>query len=112
MRLYKLPALLLAVVLQIVPVSRVACVHAIAAPPCLAIVFRWVAGAVALLGTYHTVSGASAAIAGLANTNPRGPVTTNATGRVGQAFSYRIVVTNPGLDHAQDYFDAAPLQPV
>lgn len=56
-------------------------------------------------------SGASAAIAGVANTNPPGPVTTNATGQVDQPFSYRIIVTNPGKDHAQDFWNAAPLPP-
>ncbi len=111
MKLYKLPALLLAIVLQFVPVCRVACVNSAAASPGLAIVFRWLACAVTMLGSYHTVSAASAAIAGLANTNPRGPVTTNATGKLAQPFSYRIIVTNPGIDATQDYYDAAPLPP-
>ncbi len=87
MKLHKLPALLLAIVLQLVPVCRVASVNSTAASPGLAIVFRWLACAVTMLGSYHSVSGASTAIAGLANTNPRGPVTTTATGKVGQPFS-------------------------
>ncbi len=111
MKLHKAPTLVLALGLQLVPVCRLACVTQTAAPTGFAIVFRWLVGAVALLGTYHTVSGASAAISGVANTNPPGPVTTNATGKVDQPFSYRIIVTNPGKDHAQDFWDAVPLPP-
>jgi len=110
-RIQKAPALVLAAALQVVPVARVATVNQVIAPSGFAIVFRWVAGAVALLGSYHAVSGASAAIAGLANLNPPGPVTTNATGTVGKSFAYRIVVTNPGVNSAQNYFNAYPLPP-
>lgn len=109
MKLHRLPALVLALGLQVVPACRLACVTQTAAPTGFAIVFRWLAGAVALLGTYHTVSGASAAIAGVANTSPAGPVTLTATGQVNQAFSYRIIVTNPGKDHLQDFWNAVPL---
>ncbi len=110
MKVQSLPAVGLAVGLQLVPVCRVAWVRSVATPPGFAIVFRWLACAVTLLGSYHTVSGASTAIAGVANTNPRGPVTTVATGKVGQPFSYRIVVTNPGVT-AQNFYDAVPLPP-
>jgi uncharacterized repeat protein (TIGR01451 family) len=111
MKAFKIPALVLAAVLQLAPILRVVCVSQ-AAPPCsFAIVLKFLAGAAALLGTYHAVSAASAAIAGVSSTNPIGPVTTNAVGKVGQPFSYRIIVTNPGKDHAQDLWNAAPLPP-
>src|ERR1044072_9356870 len=97
-RIQKVPALVLAAALQVVPMARVAMVNQVIAPSGFAIVFRWVAGAVALLGSYHAGSGASAASAGLANLNPPGPVPTTVTGNVGKAFSYRIVVTNPGVN--------------
>ncbi len=110
-RIQKIPALALAAALQVLPVARVACVNQAAAPSGFAIICRWVVGAVALLGSYHAVSGASAAIAGLQNLNPPGPLTTNTTGTVGQAFAYRIVVTNPGINPQQAYYNAAPLPP-
>jgi hypothetical protein len=112
----KAPALLLAVALQIVPLSRVACLNQATAPTGFAVIFRWLAGAAALLGSYHAVSGASAAIAGVypynpVNGLPTGPVSTNATGAVGQAFNYEIDVTNPGVNNAQAYYRAGPLPP-
>ncbi len=109
--LEKLPALVLAIGLQLVPVARLAVVNPVTAPPGIAVVCRLLIGAAALLGGYHTVSGASAAIAGLANTNPRGPVTSNVTATVSTAFSYRIIVTNPGVNPSQAYYNAAPLPP-
>jgi hypothetical protein len=116
MNLRKAPALVLALALQTLPLCRVACVDSAAAPTGFAIVMRWLAGAVALLGSYHAVSGASAAIAGVApysatNGVQTGPVSLSATGAVGKAFVYRIVVTNPGSDHAQDFWNAWPLPP-
>src|SRR5436189_4153244 len=110
-RIQKAPALLLAAALQIVPLARVALVNQAIAPAGYAIVFRWAAAAVALLSSYHAVSGASAAIAGLANLSPPGPVTNNATGTVGQTFAYRIVVTNPGVNPGQAFYNAYPLAP-
>ncbi len=111
MKLQNAPALVLAIGLQVAPVSRILAIAPAVNPAGFAVVLRWLACTVALLGTYHTVSGASAAIAGVANTNPNGPVGTNATGTVGQSFSYRIIVTNPGASPAQDYWNAAPLPP-
>jgi hypothetical protein len=110
-RIQKAPALVLAAALQLVPMVRVVLVNQAVAPTGYAIVFRWAAAAVALLGSYHAVSGASAAIAGVASLSPPGPVTTNATGTVGQTFAYRIVVTNPGVNPGQAYYNAAPLPP-
>ncbi len=113
MKLQNAPALVLAIGLQLAPVGRMISTSTTAAinPAGIGIVCRWLACAAALLGAYDTVSGASAAIAGVANTSPPGPVTTNATGNVGQSFSYRIIVTNPGSSHAQDYWNAVPLPP-
>jgi hypothetical protein len=110
-RIQGIPALALAAALQVLPIARVACVNQAVAPSGFAIVFRWFAGAVALLGTYHAVSGASAAIAGVQNLNPVGPLTTNATGAVGQAFAYRIVVTNPGVNPQQAFYNVSTLPP-
>ena len=109
MKLQNAPALVLAIGLQVAPVSRILAIAPAVNPAGFAVVLRWLACTVALLGTYHTVSGASAAIAGVANTNPNGPVSTNAAGTVGQSFSYRIIVTNPGQSPAQDFWNAAPL---
>jgi uncharacterized repeat protein (TIGR01451 family) len=106
MRPLKIPMLLLAVVLNCAPICRLACPILGAPPAGFAIVFRCLAGAAALLGSYHATSGASALIAGVANTNPPGPVSDTATGQVNRAFSYQIVVRNAGEDPDQAYFYA------
>jgi hypothetical protein len=105
----RIPPLVLAAALQLAPVCRVVCLNQAVPPAGFAIVFKFLAGAAALLGTYHAVSAASAAIAGVSSLNPIGPVTTNAVGTVGKAFGYRIVVTNPGKDVNQNFWNAAPL---
>jgi len=110
-RVQKVPALALAAALQVLPIARVGCINQASTPSGFAIVFKWFAGALALLGSYHAVSGASAAIAGLQNLNPPGPLTTNATGTTGQTFAYRIVVSNPGVNPQQAYYNAYPLPP-
>jgi uncharacterized repeat protein (TIGR01451 family) len=115
----KLPPLILAVFLQFAPVVKLFQTNPmLAGSSPLAIVLRWAAGVAAAVGAYHTVTGASAAIAGMAKyTNSptglklAGPVTTNAVAAAGQEFIYRIVVTNPGTDHAQDLWDVRPLPP-
>src|SRR5947208_3823538 len=108
MNFQKAPALVLAAMLQIVPLYRVACVNQAIAPTGFAVVMRWLAGAIALLGSYHAVSGASAAVPGVIPINPTtqqqtGLVTTNALGTNGQTFAYRIFVTNPGINPQQAY---------
>src|SRR5579859_3044183 len=101
MNFRKLPALALATALQVLPLCRVACVNPAVPPTGFAIVMRWLAGAVAVLGSYHAVSGASAAIVGVAqwskitNGVQTGPVTSNATGTDGQPLLYKIVITTP-----------------
>ena len=117
MNIRKVPALLLAVGIQIFPICRVALVNQAAAPSGFAIVMRWMAGAVALLGSYHAVSGASATLSGLAPYSAvggaqTGPVTVNLTGVVGQPFVYRyIIVGQTGSDIQQDIYLATPMPP-
>jgi hypothetical protein len=116
MNLKKLPALVLAAVLQVLPLCRVATVNSAIAPSSFAIVMRWLAGTVALLGSYHAVSGASAAVVGVAPINPTtglqtGLVTTNATGTNGQTFAYRVIVTNPGVNPQQAFYNVTSLPP-
>ena len=97
---------------------RVAAVNQAVAPTGFAIVMRWLAGAVALLGSYHAVSGASAAIVGVASwskiTNgvQAGPVTTSVTATAGQPLLYKIVITTPATTGAQnDYYNYDKLPP-
>jgi hypothetical protein len=111
MSLNRLPPIALAIVLQILPISRIVCVSDTGVRASFAILMKWCAGAGVLLGGLDAMSGASAAVAGVANVLVPGPVTLTATGAVGQAFEYRIVVTNPGVNPAQAYYDAAPLPP-
>lgn len=111
MRLNRIPSMVLAVVLQVVPICRVASVNHAVLPTGCAILLRWVAGAGVLLDCFDAVSGSSAYIAGLQNLSPVGPLTTNATGSVGQPFLYRIIVNNAGQNPLQAYYDAAPLPP-
>ena len=61
-RLFRLPALLLAAALQIMPIARAALPAAQATADVLAIVFRWAAGVAAALGGVQAVSGASTVI--------------------------------------------------
>lgn len=118
MNIRKLPALILATALQVLPLCRVACVNQAVAPSGFAIVMRWLAGAAALLGSYHAVSGASAAIVGVASwskiTNgvQTGPVTTSVSGTAGQPLLYKIVITTPATTGAQfDYYNYDKLPP-
>ena len=73
MKRLELPTFLLVLVLQCAPICRVVCLKLGAPPAGSAIVFRCAVGAVALLGSYHAVSGCSAAISGAASgcPNPR-----------------------------------------
>jgi len=96
MKSAKVPSLLVAVALQLFPISRVF----IAATPgaatsSFAIVSTWVAGIATLLGSYDTVSGSSTTI-----TSPETAVATNGT-----PFAYRIT-TGP---HGANVYKAEPL---
>ena len=68
-QLFRLPALLLAAALQIMPIARAALPAAQATADVLAIVFRWAAGAAAALGGVQAVSGASTVITNPLSTN-------------------------------------------
>lgn len=95
MKTAKLPSFLLAIALQIMPVTRVFLATTPAATPTYAIVSTWIAGLAALMGGIDAVSGASTAITSAGT----------ATGTNGVAFSYRITT---GPDTANT-FSAVPL---
>ena len=110
----KIVPLFLAAVLQILPICRVAVVSQAAAPSAWAVVMTWVAGAVALLGSYDAVSGASAGVSGLVKYSGSAPVGTptfDVAEPMGQPFRYRITVSNPGSDFDKNYFNCIPLPP-
>src|SRR5271157_4466925 len=87
-QLFRLPALLLAAALQIMPIARAALPATQATADVLAIVFRWAAGAAAALGGVQAVSGASTVV-----TNP---LSTNLV--EGQPFVMRLI-TAPNQAH-------------
>lgn len=93
----RLPTLLLALALQVLPVSRVFFTATPAAGSSFAYVSTWLAGLGALLGSYNAVSGASTAITSA----------TTATATNGVVFSYRVT-TGPD---AANWFSASNLPP-
>jgi len=110
----KTASLILAALLQLAPLSRVASVSVTAAPSTWALVSTWLAGAIALLGGYDAVSGASAGVSGLvkySGTTPVGTPTFDVAEPMGQSFRYRISVSNPGSDFDKNYFNCPPLPP-
>jgi len=110
----KTAPLFLAAVLQVLPICRVAIPGQAAAPSALAWVMTWVAGALALLGSYDAVSGASAGVSGLvqySGSTPIGTPTFDVAEPMGQPFRFRITVSNPGTDFDKNYFNCIPLPP-
>jgi hypothetical protein len=111
----KIPSLALAVVLQVLPVCRVACVNPAVATPTFAIVARCAAAIAALLGAVDAVSGASVPVyvAGVQSLLPSLPgVKTNVTGRVGSPMVLRIILGGSvGQQPQLDYYNATPLPP-
>jgi hypothetical protein len=110
----KLASIFLAALLQLLPLSRVVTASVTIAPSTGALVSTWLAGAIALLGSYDAVSGASAGISGLtkySGTTPVGTPTLDVAEPVGQSFRYRISVSNPGSDFDKNYFNCTPLPP-
>ena len=95
MKTAKVPSLLLALVLQVLPVTRVFLATSPVTGSSFAIVSTWIAGLTALMGGYNAVSGASTSITSAAT----------ARGTNGSAFSYRITT---GPDTANT-FSAVPL---
>ena len=113
MNLSRVFPLIVACGLQLMPVARVVS-NAVLPSSTFAIVFKWAAGAVALLGSFHAVSGASAKITGMVKyvgTTPVGSPTNNAVEPVNEPFKYRITVANAGSDHKKDYFNCIPVPP-
>jgi hypothetical protein len=109
----KCPQLLLVAFLHFAPICKVlySAGNVLPATPA-AIVLRWAAAIAAMVGTYHTVSAASAAIVGLTryvNNTPQGSPTNNAVVLEGGVFRYRITVSNAGSDHNKDYFNCIPM---
>lgn len=110
----RIASLFLAALLQVLPICRVAVATQTAAPSAWAFIMTRVAGAVALLGSYNAVSGASAGISGLvkySGTTPIGTPTFDVSEPMGQPFRYRITVSNPGSDFGKNYFNCTPLPP-
>lgn len=92
------PALLLSALLQLAPLLRLAVADAaLAAPPVVAML-RWVMGALAVAGTYHTVSGAT----GLTVTQ-NNQVTERPSGTNGLAMGFRVSVTSEEHGTAKAY---------
>jgi len=115
MKQNRLPSLVLALALQVVPFCRVACVNSALAAPTFAIVARCAAALAALLGTADAVSGASVPVyvAGVQSLLPfLSGVRTNITGRVGSPMVLRIVLGGSvGQQPQLDYYNATPLPP-
>ncbi len=86
----RIPSLILAVILQALPVTRVFVTASSGAGSTFAIVSTWIAGLGALLGSYNAVSGASTTI-----TSPATATATN-----GVPFTYRVTT---GPDAANWY---------
>ena len=111
MKPYRLPMLMLAAILRIVPICRLPWTSAPDSRMGFAILTKCCLGASLLLGTHDTVSGASAAIAGVQNLSPAGPLTTNATGTANQPMTYRIVVQNAGVNPQLAFYNVLNLPP-
>jgi hypothetical protein len=115
MKLNRIPSLVLAVLLQTVPICRTFLINPATAQTGFAILFRWIAGAGTLLGAMDAVSGASATITGLkpyAGTTVIGPTSLTPSVPAGATnITLRMIVANPGTDHLQDYWNCTPLPP-
>jgi hypothetical protein len=111
MKLNRLPTLVLAIGLQILPICRLACVNDTGPRAGFAILMKWVGGAGVLLGGLDAMSGASPTILGVYNTNPIGIPSLVATGAVTHPFSYKIYVANAGINPETATYNAAPLPP-
>lgn len=116
MKSSKIPSLVLAVVLQVMPVCRVATVNPAIASTSFAIVVRCAAAIAALMGSVDAVSGASVAVyvAGVREylPTPSQLVTTNITGPVGSPMVLRIILGGSvGQQPQLDYYNAVPLPP-
>ena len=96
MHFMRLPSLALSFLIQLAPLLRVASADAaLALSPVMAII-RWVAGAAAVAGSYHAVSGATVPTISSSKTK---------IGAVGVNFSYRILLSGG----SPEAFEATPL---
>jgi hypothetical protein len=114
MKLTRILSVSFAIVLQCLPLARVASGVLPPAQSALAIVWRWAVGALAALGSFHAVSGASAVITGMVKyvgNTPVGGPTNNAVEPVNQPFKYRITVANAGSDFKKDFYNCIPVPP-
>lgn len=107
-------SLILAALLQLLPIARTALIGPALAPAGCAWVASWLAGAIALLGSYDAASGASAGVSGLVKYSGTTPVdmpTFEVAEPMGQPFRYRISVSNPSSDFGKNYYNCVPLPP-
>jgi hypothetical protein len=111
MQLRKSASLVLAAVLQVAPICRVALVTEGWATTGFAIVLRWAVVAGVAWDTCDAASAPSAYVAGLQNLNPPGPISLTAAGAVGQSFLYRIYVVSAGQNPEVGYFSVTGLPP-
>jgi len=111
----RFPSLVLAAVLQVMPLCRVAAINPAVASTSFAIVVRCAVAVAALLGTLDAVSGASTLVyvAGVQSLLPSAPgVTTNITRPVGSPMVLRIILGGSvGQQPQLDYYNATPLPP-
>jgi len=110
----KTAPLFLSILLQVLPVARVAILGPAALPSTSAVLRAWALRAVVMAGTLDAVSGASAGISGLvkySGTTPVGSPTFDVAEPAGLPFRYRITVSNPGSDYGKNYFNCTPLPP-
>jgi len=106
--------LLLALVLRVGPMCRIGIQGRMGGRPRPAAIAMWLASAVVLAGNYDSVSGASATVSGVVKyvgTTAVGLPTNYVAEPFGQPFKYRITVSNPGTDIANNYFNCVPLPP-
>lgn len=98
MRLLRIPPLALSLLLQVMPLLRFASTEAALALPPVMAVLRLIAGATAVAGSYHAVSGATA---------PTFQSSLNQVGAVGINLTYRIRLSGG----TPESFRAEPLPP-
>jgi len=97
-RLRHWPALLLSALLQLAPLLRMAAADAVLAVSPVVAVLRWVVGALAVTGGYHTVSGAT----GLTVTQ-NNQVTERPSGTNGLAMGFRVSIASEEHGTAKAY---------
>lgn len=105
MRTLRLPSLVLSVLLQCLPLVRVATADAVAAASPIVALLRWFISSAAVAGSFHAVSGASITI-----TNPAGGKV-SATNGVDSAFRVSLTYTSGSTTLTPAVYDAVNLPP-